>query len=406
MKTILNHIYNDKKRVFQVAFYLCGVVIFGEVLRDIFREGDFGGYISAGKLAWKNLPIYSDYRNTWPPFFSIVCIPLYWLNELSFVGLRLVWLISIIFVNLIIFRWTISYFTPYQFVLNFKDENDEQINFFNPLFVLPFICTLRIFLEEISNLQINLFISALCILILHLITLKKDLLAGIILAFIISIKVYPILIFGFLLFKKKFKAVVFTLIGLAIFSMIVFMYFGLNSGIELFKEWNNTQVVHGLKCEHMNQSLWGWMCGLTTQHMRIDHLSFNVFNLSDIQYKVVTLLIIGIIGIYIATKFYNTKNNHKSFAKQYIITLSLIPVVSPLAWKYYYVFLTPLIIILVYQQHKKLIKNGFYIPLILITLTSELFIGHHLSDITEAIGIITFCSLGISIYSTNKLLNN
>ena len=103
---------------------------------------------------------------------------------------------------------------------------------------------------------------------------------------------------------------------------------------------------------------------------------------------------------------YYTKFTHQSFAKQYIITLSLIPILSPLAWKYYYVFLTPLIILLIYYQRKDLIKPWFYIPLILITLTSELFIGHHLSDVTEAIGVITFCSLGISIYATNKILNN
>ena len=406
MKTVLRHIFTDKKRIFQITFYLCSVIIFGEVLRDIFREGDFGGYISAGKLAWNNLPIYSDYRNTWPPFFSIVCIPLYWLNELSFVGLRLTWLISIVFVNLIIFRWTISYFTPHQFVFNIKYESGNQINLYNPLFILPFILTLRIFLEEISNLQINLFILALSIYVLHLITHRRDLLAGIVLAFIISIKIYPILILGFLIFKQKYKSVFYTLIGIIISTMIVFMYFGLNTGIELFREWNNTQVVNGLKCEHMNQSIWGWVCGLTTQHIRIDSLSYSISNLSDIQYKFVTLILIGIFGMYLAVKFYLTKENHQSFAKQYIITLSLIPIISPLAWKYYYVFLTPLIILLIYYQRKNFIKPWFYIPLILITLTSELFIGHHLSDVTEAIGVITFCSLGISIYSTNKILNN
>ena len=216
MKTVLRHIFTDKKRIFQITFYLCSVIIFGEVLRDIFREGDFGGYISAGKLAWNNLPIYSDYRNTWPPFFSIVCIPLYCLNELSFVGLRLTWLISIVFVNLIIFRWTISYFTPHQFVFNIKYESGNQINLYNPLFILPFILTLRIFLEEISNLQINLFILALSIYVLHLITHRRDLLAGIVLAFIISIKIYPILILGFLIFKHKYKSVFYTLIGIII----------------------------------------------------------------------------------------------------------------------------------------------------------------------------------------------
>lgn len=406
MKSIIKYINNDKELVFKIVFYACAIVIFGEILRDIFREGDFGGYISAGKLAWNNLHIYSDYKNTWPPFFSIVCIPLYWLNELSFVGLRFIWLIAIVWSNLLIFKWIISYFTPYQLILNLKQEKDEKINLFNPLFILPFVCTLRIFLEELSNLQINIFILALSIIIFHLITQKRDFLAGLILAFIISIKVYPIILLGFLIFKKKFKPVMFTILGLGLSTLSVYLYFGLNTGTELFKEWNNTQVIHGLKCEHMNQSIWGWMCGLTTNHIRIENFNYNIFNLTDIQFKIMTLCLIAIFGLYVAYRFYITRKSHQSFAKQFIITLSLVPVLSPLAWKYYYVFLTPLIILLIYNHRKKILKPWFYIPLILISLTSELFIGHHLSDITETFGIITFCSISLSIYSLEKILTD
>ena len=44
-----------KKNIFKILLYSCSIVIFGEVIRDIFREGDFGGYVSAGKLAFNNL---------------------------------------------------------------------------------------------------------------------------------------------------------------------------------------------------------------------------------------------------------------------------------------------------------------------------------------------------------------
>ena len=406
MKSIIKHINSDKKLLLKIAFYVCIVIILGEILRDIFREGDFGGYISAGKLACNNLSIYSDFRNTWPPFFSIVCIPLYWLNELSFVGLRFIWLIAIVWSNLLIFKWIISYFTPYQLVLNLKQEKNFEVNLFNPLFILPFVCSLRIFLEELSNLQINVFILALSLVTLNLIIQKRDFLAGLTLALIISIKVYPIILVGFLIFKKRFKTVVYTIIGLGLTTLIVFLFFGLNTGIELFKEWNNTQVIHGLKCEHMNQSIWGWMCGLTTNHIRMEDLSYNIFQLTDIEYKITTLCLITILGFYVAYRFYTTRKIHQSFAKQFIITLSLIPILSPVAWKYYYVFVTPLIILLIYSYRRKLLNPWFYIPIIFISLTSELFVGHHLSDITETLGIITFCSITLSIYSLEKILTD
>ena len=47
-----------------------GIFLLAEVARDVMREGDFGGYISTGQLAFNGDFIYSDFRNTWPPFFS------------------------------------------------------------------------------------------------------------------------------------------------------------------------------------------------------------------------------------------------------------------------------------------------------------------------------------------------
>jgi len=365
------------------------------------REGDFGGYIAAGKLARNHNYIYSDFRNTWPPFFSLFSIPLYLANELSFVGLRLVWLLGICVAYIQIFAWIISLFGENKLVFKLQSSSPNHVSLTHPLFLVPFLLTFRIFLEEVSNLQINVFILFISILVLKLILENRYFLAGLLLAIIISIKVYPLLILGFFVFKKKWAVVVSTFIGLAVCTLSVALYFGFNETYILYQNWINQQVVYGMHCTHLNQSIWGLTCGLFTENQRIEGLSLNLLNLSISQAKILTISILSILGAIIGFSFYRKRNSPISLQIQYLIVLSLIPVLSPLAWKYYFVFIAPLCIYLSHRMDKGIGKSTVILSFAIITFTSELFIGNRLSDITEAYGFITLCSLLITLLSLN-----
>lgn len=366
------------------------------------REGDFGGYIEAGKLAWHGDYIYSAHRNTWPPFMSIASIPLYWLNSISFIGLRIVWLIGIIITYLYIFRWTISYFTQHKLVFRLSPKNTNEVALTSSIFLIPFLLTLRIFIEEVSNLQVNVTILAICILSLAFTLKKKHIVSGLLLALVISTKVYPLILIPYLLYKKEFKTTFWTLLGLAITHLSVLFYFGPGS-VTLYAQWYTKQVAEGLQCIHFNQSLWSLVCGLFSDTARFANFQFNIASFSQSETKLISLGIIAVIGIWVAFQFYKSKNTHKPLATQWLIVLSFIPVFSPLSWKCYFVFLAPVVILLHHQLKNTKDIWLLYIPLFIITFTSEMFIGNTLSDITESLGFITLSSLFISILATYKL---
>lgn len=380
----------------------CGIFLGLEILRDMQREGDFGGYIEAGMLAWNGDYIYSAHRNTWPPFMSIASIPLYWLNSISFIGLRIVWLVGILVTNWYIFKWTISYFTQHKLVFRLTPKNTNEVALTSSIFLIPFLLTLRIFIEEVSNLQVNVTILAICILSL-LFTLKnKHIVSGLLLALVISTKVYPLILVPFLLYKKEFRTTFWTLVGLAITHLSVLFYFGSGS-VTLYAQWYTKQVAEGLQCIHFNQSLWSLVCGLFSNTARFADFQFNIASLSQSETKLISLGIIAVIGIWVAFQFYKSKNTHKRLATQWLIVLSFIPVFSPLSWKCYVVFLAPVVILLYHQLKNTKDIWLLYIPLFIITFTSEIFIGNTLSDITESLGFITLSSLFISILATYKL---
>ncbi|PCJ63740.1 MAG: hypothetical protein COA58_15470 [Bacteroidetes bacterium] len=373
-----------------------------EIARDIFREGDFGGYIEAGKLAWTHSHIYDAHRNTWPPFMSITAIPLHGLNSISFIGLRLVWLLGICITYWYIFKWVLRHFFQKKLVLKLKSKILREVALTNPLFLVPFLLNFRIFIEEVSNLQVNMSIMAICIVSLILTLKKQHLWAGLLLALVISTKVYPIILLPFLLFKKEFRTLAYTLFGLALTHLIVTMYFGAGSD-SLYLEWYTKQVSNGLQCTHLNQSLWSLVCGLFSETSRFNNWYFNIFSFTVSHTKLITLSIIGIIGIWVAYVFYKYKDSKNALATQWLIVLSFIPIFSPLAWKCYFVFLVPVCILLYFKFQESHLKKWFIIPFLFITFTSELFIGNRWSDYSESIGIITLSSLIISLFATHFL---
>ena len=382
----------------------CGVFLCLEILRDIQREGDLGGYIEAGKLAWQGDYIYSAHRNTWPPFMSIASIPLHWLNEVSFVGIRLVWLLSMLATYWLIFKWTISFFTSNELVFRLNSKNKNEISLTNPLFLLPFLLTLRIFLEEISNLQVNISILAVCILSLILTLKQKHFWAGILLALVISTKVYPIILIPFLLFKREFRTTLWTIMGLGLTHVAVLFYFG-DGSTALYQQWYTKQVADGLQCIHYNQSLWSFFCGLLSDTSRFNGWYFNIASLTISQTKILTLSFIGSIGLWVSYIFYKNRDQEHALTIQWLIVLSFIPVFSPLAWKCYFVFIAPIVILLYHKLKSTSNKWLLYIPLFIITFTSEIFLGNTLSDVTESLGFITLSSLFISLLATYKLTN-
>jgi len=392
------------KQLPALVIIACGVFLCLEILRDIQREGDLGGYIEAGKLAWHGDYIYSAHRNTWPPFMSIASIPLHWLNEVSFVGLRLVWLLSMLTTYWLIFKWTISFFTSKELVFRLSSKNKNEISLTNPLFLLPFLLTLRIFIEEISNLQVNVSILAVCILSLILTLKQKYFWAGILLALVISTKVYPIILIPFLLFRREFRTTLWTIMGLGLTHILVLFYFG-DGSIALYTQWYTKQVANGLQCIHYNQSLWSFFCGLFSETSRFDGWYFNIASLTVSQTKILTISVIGSIGLWVSYMFYKNRNQEHALAIQWLIVLSFIPVFSPLAWKCYFVFIAPIVISLYLKLKNTPNKWLLYIPLFIITFTSEIFLGNTLSDITESLGFITLSSLFIALLATYKLTN-
>ena len=111
---------------------------------------------------------------------------------------------------------------------------------------------------------------------------------------------------------------------------------------------------------------------------------------------------VGMIGIIVAYLFSKgKKQNDATFIVQTFFVITAIPILSPLAWKAYFIFLWPGYL-WVYNQiwnnhlnrkSNTVIKILFILSLVGTVLSSEMFLGGYISDLFEIFASITLGTL-------------
>lgn len=376
---------------------ITGIILTFELIRDAFKKGDFLGYINAGNAIFNGTNVYDDPLNTWPPFFSIFSTILAYGDKLSPYGIRFLWLTGIIISLYFICKLTIKFTTNLE--LNLFNKNKLKIQ--EPLVVVPILIMLRYIMDNMANIQINVYLLLGSCLTINFFLKNQANLAGLFLGLIISLKVYPIIFLMFFLFKREFKTVAWTILFILIFNAIPFLFFGIETAIQHYSFWFEKVAKNSVFSTHRNQSLYAFLIRLLTTEPS-GSISINIAELSAVFVKKITYLTIMIISIIPAFIFRNKIKEKLSFKTiiEFAFIFASIPIISPLAWKAYFIFLwLPYLVIylilfrLDYNVSSKKInvmKGMFYCSLILTVFSTEAFTGSYISDVLETFGAITF----------------
>ncbi len=404
-----------------IILVLIIIALFFEVVRDtLTKNGDFAGYILAGNLVLDGENIYKNpFINTWPPFFSLVCVPLAIVDNFNKFFIRFIWLSMSILAMMHIIKYTISMSINRKLVfssIKLKDKiSKSTICISHWMVLVPILIVFRYILDNLANIQINIFILFLCLSSIYYFSKDRDVLAAFVLAFGISIKVYPIFLFLYFLVKRQYKIVLFSTLFCLIFSCIPVFIFGIEQTIEYYKFWYEHNVLPFASVAHKNQSYFSMMRSLLmyespglNQPLN-QEIYVNILNLSIEKVKVVSYSLIAMAGsfvIYLFREKLRQKNGLKAFL-EYSFILTITPILSPLAWKAYFIFLFPgyFINYLFLFQFANTLNNvtrsylmvSFYVSIVLIVFTSELFVGKYISDVFEAFSCITLATILVAI---------
>jgi len=398
-RTKLEPIRSKRTRNTNIIWGLMLILLCLEVIRDSFKSGDFSGYIEVGTILLSQGNIYATMLNTWPPFFSIFCIPMVWVEKLlGGVGIRFLWELGSVLSFFYLVSLTSSIVLGRK--LNYFGKSNQGISIRDSLILVPILLSLRFVLDNLANIQINIYLLLASILIIKCYFEKRFILLGFILALSISLKVLPIFLFFYFLLKREFKPVAWTLLFLVLINMITLAVFGIEQGLNYYYEWVTEIAPKGYTVNRKNQSMFGALLRFFTDENYNQKMLVNFISLPFEQAKHLIYIIFGIASLGVAYFFRKriSSENKLQTILEFSIVLSAIPLLSPLSWKAYFIFLWLSIFVtylLLYrvdsnirESNLKLMKVFFWTSSLLCIGSSQLFLGKHLSRVLESWSLI------------------
>jgi len=260
-------------------------------------------------------------------------------------------------------------------------------------------------LDNFDNIQINIYMLFLACLSVFYFIRGKSVPASFFLALSISIKVYTIFLFLYFLFKREFKTVAWTLFFLVLINSVSLLVFGTEKTIDYYTYWYREIASPPPTIHHKNQSLFGLMLRFLTGENPGIGFYVNFLSIKAEAVKKFTYLFILVAALYPAIRFRHKLTDRKSMKAifEYSFVLSAIPLLTPLAWQPYFVFLWfsyMLVFVFLYQLKNTLnprlmftLRLLFMLSVVLNIFSTEGIVGNRFSDVLETLSCITFGTL-------------
>ena len=225
--------------------------------------------------------------------------------------------------------------------------------------IFSFLVLVKFFGREIELGQVNIFIFFLLIMMVKALLNKNDVKGGLFLGFSLIFKPYGLVFLPYLILKKRFKPIASGLGTVLIGLILPVIFYGLRGNIVVLKEWQKTlsQSTPGLIDQYDNASIFAFFLKIVPDESRELAFIFIICSGLLIGFSFLWMMIIG-----------KRENLNKPEVLEYSFLFVLIPLFSPLAWYYNYLYsiLTIVFLINYIDQFPKALKYVLIANLIII----------------------------------------
>ena len=244
---------NWKNRIRLAAIFLLAAVIFVAYVK---RRGDLKGYVAAGAAVLSGADIYADTEpglNNWPPFFSLVCVPLALMDKVSPRLTAGLWMI----VDYILLWFVLSLVTRLVYGRNlaFRAQG-SGIPLASAGVLVPLLLTFPYILYHMLYHQVNLLIFLLALGGLVLQANERPLSGGIALGAAAAMKVMPIAFIPYLAYRRRWRAAFYAVAAAAAFSLSPILVFGWRRFWHYAGSWLQICAHNNWGAGNANQSLY------------------------------------------------------------------------------------------------------------------------------------------------------
>lgn len=225
--------------------------------------------------------------------------------------------------------------------------------------IFSFLVLVKFFGREIELGQVNIFIFFLLIMMVKALLHKKDVKGGLFLGFSLIFKPYGLVFLPYFILKKRFKLIASSLGTILIGLILPAIYYGLKGNIAVLTSWQKTlsQSTPGLIDHYDNASIFAFFLKIVPDESRGMAFIFIICSGLLIAFSFLWMMILG-----------KKENMNKPEVLEYSFLFVLIPLFSPLAWYYNYLYSILTIVFLINYADKfpKVLKYVLIANLIII----------------------------------------
>ncbi|MGB2697050.1 MAG: glycosyltransferase family 87 protein [Candidatus Zixiibacteriota bacterium] len=268
-------------------------------------------------------------------------------------------------------------------------------------YLLSLILIARFFLREIELGQTDFLQLFLIFSFFIFLEKERKVVSGLFLALSVMIKLTPLVFIPYLLYRKRFSTVFWSLAFILLFFSVPSLVYGIGGNIALLKDWYGFMSLSSppLLANDMNQSIFGMFYRfLTPSAYQVNFVSLNPGLVNIMIYMIV-------VGAYVYLLFLNRFSRkaqssllHCKEIVEYSFLLIFMSLFSPLGWIQNFSSLVLAFMVLVYYTLKtsfkdKLVNTLLIFSFILSSAINYETVGRRLNDLSLyysfiAIGII------------------
>lgn len=400
-----------------IVLSVIGIVYILMSVASALEGGDFDVFLDAAQKISNGENIYvgpfiKGLQYYYSPLFALILIPFtgnFFVTEFVWLLLSGFWLYRI---------WVL--------ISSFFDVSILSKKEIGVWVGVSFFLITRFLLYNLVMIQVTIFLMWAILESIQLIANKKEVLGAFLLALVINIKLMPLVIVPYLLYRGKFKTVGFLVVFSLMLLYLPVIFIGYDYNAFLLSEWwsiiNPGNAEHVLEAEITYQSLVGTIPVFLIETESIIQVKRNFVNLSVDTVVTITnfarLLVVGFTLYFLGTPFRKKVDKlSEIWAISYL--LLAIPLIFPHQQKYAFLFMFPMISYLVYYSILRYKFNrtisfkvfvgllGFIVIVFTPIIGSDI-IGRNAYDVIQhfrILGICAFLLIPFIAIATPKSIN-
>lgn len=388
------------------------------VIKESFGHGDFTLFLKASEQIrdgvnpydkWMQIEGENYSRYFYSPLWGILLIPF---TYLPFIVARFAWLLLNVW-----FLYRIWHLLAEYLQLDRLTETKRTW-----LLVLTAALSLRFILYNFDLVQMTLFLLWGMLESLKMIDQRRFMFGGLLLGFVINVKVMPLVLIPYLLYRKKFIPVVLVIASFGLFLALPALVTGWEFNLVLLNEWwsviDPSIKEHKFEAQIGPHSLTALIPTLLMEtEGRLD-VARNIVNLSEeyvsITVRIVQGMLISFTLFFVGWPPFRNAKSKAHYLYEIAYLALIIPLIFPHQQKYAFVLALPAQFYQVYYLLKSqsgmrwnMVATFVSMSFILMTLTTDGIIGKELNLLSRHFKLVTygmfFLIFGLALANPNNL---